>query len=55
MSGSGFSSVYAKVNVTYDAQFGFPTSIEYISKPNIADAGASISVRNVVPLTGIQQ
>ena len=55
MAGSGFSSVYAEVNVTYDAQFGFPTSIEYVSKPTIADAGASISVRNVVPLTGIQQ
>ena len=55
MAGSGFSSVYAEVNVTYDAQFGFPTSIEYVSKPTVADAGASISVRNVVPLTGIQQ
>jgi hypothetical protein len=55
ISDDGFSSVYAKVNVTYDAQFGFPTTIEYISKPNIADAGASISVRNVVPLNGILQ
>ena len=51
ISNDGFNSVYAKVDVTYDAQYGFPTSIDYISKPNIADAGASISVRNVVPLT----
>jgi hypothetical protein len=47
---NGFTSVYARVDVTYDAQLGFPTSIDYVSKPNIADAGASISVRNVVPL-----
>ena len=55
ISESGFNSVYARVDVTYDSQLGFPTSIEYVSKPNIADAGASISVRNVVPLTGAQQ
>jgi hypothetical protein len=53
LSSGGFSSVYARVDVTYDAQLGFPTSIEYVAKPNIADAGASISVRSVVPLNGI--
>ena len=55
ISESGFSSIYARVDVTYDSQLGFPTSIEYVSKPNIADAGASIAVRNVVPLTVIPQ
>ena len=55
ISETGFSSIYARVDVTYDAQLGFPTSIEYVSKPTIADAGASISVRNVIPLTVIPQ
>ena len=55
IAADGFNSVYARVDVTYDSQLGFPTSIDYVSKPNIADAGASISVRNVVPLTVIPQ
>ena len=55
IANSGFTSVYARVEVTYDSRLGFPTSIDYVSKPNIADAGASISVRNVVPLNGIPQ
>jgi len=53
ISSGGFNSAYARVDVTYDSRYGFPTSIEYVSKPTVADAGASISVRNVVPLNGI--
>ena len=55
LASGGVISVYARVNVTYDSQLGFPTSIEYVAKPNIADAGASISVRNVVPLAALLQ
>ena len=44
---SGFSSYYAAILVDYDAVLGYPTSIEYREKPNIADAGATITVRNV--------
>lgn len=38
------------VIVEYDSQLGYPKDIEYRYKPNIADAGAIIHVRNVVPL-----
>lgn len=55
ISESEFGSIYARVVVTYDSRLGFPTSIEYISKPNIADAGSSISVRSVIPLMVIPQ
>ena len=53
ISSGGLNSAYARVNATYDSRYGFPTSIEYVSKPNIADAGAAISVRNVLPLNGL--
>ena len=43
-------SYLAAIIVEYDAQLGYPVSIEYRAKPNVADGGASISVRNVLPL-----
>ena len=48
-------SPYEAIIVQYDAQLGFPTSIVYREKPNVADAGAEITVRNVVPMNGIPQ
>ena len=36
--------------VTYDEVLGYPTSIEYRAKANIADGGSTTTVRNVVPL-----
>lgn len=50
MDESILGSYYSAIIVTYDQQLGFPISIEYRSKPNIADAGATITVRNVGPL-----
>jgi hypothetical protein len=34
----------------YDPVLGYPTSIEYRAKPNIADGGSTHSLRNVRPL-----
>ena len=53
MTTSTFSSAYSSVDVSYDSRLGYPTSIEYVSKPTVMDAGALISVRNVIPLNGI--
>ena len=50
MTESSFQSAYAAIIVTYDDALGYPTRIEYRGKPNVADAGAIITVRNVVPL-----
>ena len=47
MTESSFGSNYSAIIVAYDAVLGYPTSIEYREKPNVADAGATISVRNV--------
>ena len=43
-------SYLAAIVVSYDPQYGYPTSIEYRAKPNIADGGAVIEVRNVTSL-----
>ena len=48
-------SPYQSITVQYDEQLGYPTSIVYREKPTVADAGAEITVRNVVPLNGIPQ
>ena len=48
-------SPYESITVQYDEQLGYPTSIVYREKPTVADAGAEITVRNVVPLNGIPQ
>ncbi len=50
MAESDLSSYYAAILVEYDGVLGYPTSIEYRSKPNIADAGATYSLRTVLPL-----
>jgi hypothetical protein len=47
MSSGGSDSPYADVKVTYDAELGYPTRIEYIEKPTVADAASTITVRNV--------
>lgn len=39
-----------RIVVSYDAQLGYPTSIEYRAKPNIADGGSTHSLRNVTPI-----
>jgi uncharacterized protein DUF6174 len=43
-------SYLAEIAVEYDSQLGYPRSIHYRAKPNIADGGAVIEIRNVVPL-----
>jgi hypothetical protein len=50
MTESSLQSAYAAIIVTYDDALGYPTRIEYREKPTVADAGAIITVRNVVPL-----
>ena len=47
MSSGAFESPYADIKVTYDPELGYPTRIEYIEKPTVADAAATITVRNV--------
>jgi hypothetical protein len=44
------SSYLESIEAEYDPELGFPTSIEYTAKSNIADGSSSISVRNVRPL-----
>ncbi len=43
-------SAYQAIIVEYDATLGYPTNVEYREKPGVADAGAIITVRKVVPL-----
>lgn len=50
MSQGDLGGYYAAIEVEYDAQLGYPKVIEYRAKPNIADAGATIEVRNMLPL-----
>ena len=50
MSQSDLGGYYAAIEVDYDVDLGYPTYIQYRAKPNIADAGATIEVRNVSPL-----
>lgn len=50
MSDGPFESPYADIVVEYDPVLGYPTRIEYIEKPTVADAAATITVRNVIPL-----
>ena len=50
MSNVSFDSPYADIKATYDPELGYPTRIEYIEKPTVADAAATITVRNVRPL-----
>jgi hypothetical protein len=51
MSAGPFESPYAEIVVEYDPELGYPTLIEYIEKPTVADAAATIILRNVLPLT----
>jgi hypothetical protein len=53
MSTSGFSSAYARILVDYDEELGYPVRIEYVEKPNVADAAATIEVRNLSPFPTI--
>jgi hypothetical protein len=50
MTNGSFASAYADIKVSYDPELGYPTRIEYIEKPTVADAAATITVRNVQPL-----
>jgi hypothetical protein len=38
------------VQVEFDPLLGFPTLVSSISKPNIADAGGALYLRNATPL-----
>ena len=50
MSESGSQSYLEAIVVDYDSELGYPTSIEYRAKSNVADGGSSLSLRNVGPL-----
>jgi hypothetical protein len=50
MTTDSFSSVYARIVVDYDKELGYPVHIEYVEKPTVADAAATIDIRNVAPL-----
>lgn len=50
MSESNAASYLEAIIVDYDSELGYPINIEYRAKSNIADGGASYSLRNVLPL-----
>jgi hypothetical protein len=50
MSESRMESYFEAIVVDYDSALGYPTSIEYRAKSNIADGGSSLSLRDVRPL-----
>ena len=50
MSESGSQSYLDAIVVDYDPELGYPTSIEYRTRSNVADGGSSRSLRNVRPL-----
>lgn len=39
-----------RIEAEYDAALGFPTVVRFVSKPEVADADATYSLRNVNPL-----
>lgn len=45
--GGDADSWMAGIDVEYDAGLGYPTYIEYRSRPNVMDAGAAYYLRNV--------
>jgi hypothetical protein len=47
MTEASSRSYLESIDVEYDSELGFPTSIEYRAKPTIADGGSSVTVRNV--------
>jgi hypothetical protein len=47
MSQGDIKSPYSKIIVDYDPELGYPRRVEYRSKPTVADAGATIALRNV--------
>lgn len=50
MTDPGASSFLDAIIVDYDRDLGYPTSIEYRARRNIADGGSIQSLRNVQPL-----
>ena len=38
-----------RIEVAFDSVNGFPTAVNFVSKPNIADAGGAYYLRNLVP------
>ncbi len=46
----GSTSYLKDVVVQYDPALGYPTRVEFVSRPNIADGGATWELRNVTPL-----
>lgn len=46
----GSTSYLKDIVVQYDGALGYPTRVEFVSKPNIADGGATWELRNVTPL-----
>jgi hypothetical protein len=50
MSESGSQSPYEAILAEYDPTLGYPVTIEYREKPTVADAAATVHVRNVVAL-----
>jgi hypothetical protein len=50
MSEPGITYYLESIAVRYDAQLGYPTSIEYRAKPNVADGGSTHALRNVKAL-----
>ena len=42
--------VYRDIIVEFDAALGYPTRVEWISKPTVQDAGVVYALRNVRPL-----
>lgn len=50
MTDRGSQTYLDAVIVEYDPELGYPTSIEYRAKKNVADGGSQLSLRNVRPL-----
>ena len=46
----GNNGVYRDIIVEFDPTLGFPTRVEWVSRPNVLDAGATYMLRNVQPL-----
>ena len=38
------------ISVEYDHQLGYPTQVDFVSQPNIADGGATYYLRNAAPV-----
>jgi hypothetical protein len=47
---AGYNEAFSDIKVEFDAALGFPSRVEFVEKPTVADAASITERRNVRPL-----